>query len=453
MGREQQDLIAQAHRLVDESGSQQVMLALVDLDGVLRGKYLSRDKFLSCLEGGTAICAVVFGWDSRDTLYDNPYTGWFNGFPDDALRIVPETGRLLPFDGTPFFLTEFTGAGAALCPRNLAGRVLARAAAAGYTVRAGFEYELYAFRETDESARAKGYRGLAPLTATTGGYSVLRSAVHAEFLTGMLDLGRALNAPIEGLHPEAGEGALEFALAPADGMEPADRAVVIKTIGKAWAQRQGVMLCYMAKPTMTLPGCGGHLHLSLWDDRGQPVFHDAAAEGGLSQVGRHFVAGQERHMAELLALSAPTVNAMTRLTPGYWAPTAANWGFDNRTASIRVVGNTPKSLRVEYRIPGADANPYLVFAAALASGLAGIAGRLEPAPALRGNAYAAEPPAGQRLPRSLHAAADRLRGSTLARDWFGDRFVEHFALSREVEEDAFRRHVTDWELHRYFEMI
>ena len=440
-------------RVVRESESSHVMVGVTDIDGVIRGKYIDKEKLLSCLAGGTSICRVVFGWDSRDNLYSNDYTGWFNGFPDDGLRVVPETMRTIPFENTPFFLADFTGEGAKLCPRNLASRVIERAAQSGLTVKGGFEYEFYGFKETVESARAKRFRNLVPLTATTGGYSVLRSNVHTEFFHGLLALAEALDTPIEGLHPEAGEGALEYALSPSEGLQCADRAAIFKTFSKAWGQRNNVLLSYMAKPVANLPGCGGHLHLSLWGKGSTPLFYDAGMEGSLSDTGRHFVGGQQRYMAELLAMTTPTVNAFTRLAPGYWAPTAASWGFDNRTCAIRVVGSSPKSTRVEYRVTSADANPYLVLAAALASGLAGIEQKLEPTAPSRGNAYDETAPETLRFPRTLHDAAGRLHGSGMAREWFGDPFVEHFALSREVEEQAFRRHVTDWELERYLEMI
>lgn len=448
-----EESLTRATRAVREASASHALIGVSDIDGVIRGKYLEKDKLLSALSGGAAMCRVVFGWDSRDALYTTPYTGWFNGFPDDGLRIAPESLRILPDGGTPFFLAEFTGAGAKICPRNLAGRMIALAAGMGLKVKGGFEYEFYGFRETVETARAKGFRNLVPLTATTGGYSVLRASVHSDFFLGLLDLSRSLETPIEGLHPEAGEGALEYALSPSEGLECADRATIFKTFSKAWAQRNNILLSYMAKPVANLPGCGGHLHLSLWDDAGRPLFHDPDGEGGLSHIGRSFVAGQQKYMTEVLSMTAPTINAFTRLTPGYWAPTAANWGFDNRTCALRVVGSSPKSIRAEYRVTSADANPYLVLSAALASGLAGIEQQLEPTRPVTGNAYGETVAEDLRLPRTLYDAASRLRASAMARQWFGDDFVEHFALSREAEEHAFRRHVTDWELERYMEMI
>lgn len=429
-----------------------VMLGYVDLDGLLRGKYVARAKFESIRDKGSAFCSVVLGWDARDELYRNDYTGWFSGFPDDAVRVVPGEGRILPGEGCAFHLLEFTGEGREICARNLACRTAEKAADMGFSVKAGFEYELFVFRETPQSAMEKRYRDLVPLTPTTGGYSVLRTAVNREFFEGMMELAQGLGTPLEAIHPEAGEGAMEFAFTPSEAMEAADRAAIFKTFSKAWGQRNGLILCYMAKPVTGLPGCGGHLHLSLWQGS-TAAFHDPSRPELLSGTARHFIGGQQRYMPELLAMYAPTINAFTRLAPGFWAPTGASWGFDNRTCSLRVVGDSEKSLRVECRPPAADANPYLVMAAALASGLAGIRDRIEPEPPTRDNAYDAAFAEHLRFPSSLGEAAARLRASAMAREWFGDRFVDHFATSREAEVAAQRAAVSDWELHRYFEMI
>ena len=168
---------------------------------------------------------------------------------------------------------------------------------------------------------------------------------------------------------------------------------------------------------------------------------------------RHFVGGQQRLMPELLAMIAPTINSYTRLIPGFWAPTDSTWGVENRTCALRVIPGSAKSQRVEYRVAPADANPYVSLAAALASGLWGIENRIEPEPLVEGNAYEKTFPERLALPRSLWDAAQRLKGSAMAREFFGDPFVEHFAATREWEEREYRKHISDWELARYFEII
>jgi glutamine synthetase len=173
----------------------------------------------------------------------------------------------------------------------------------------------------------------------------------------------------------------------------------------------------------------------------------------MSDTMRWFVGGQQALMPELLSMVAPTVNAFTRLIPGFWAPTSASWGIENRTCALRVIPGSAKSQRVEYRIAAADINPYVALAAAIGSGLWGIANRVEPDPPIEGNAYEKSFPASRALPRSLGEAAEKLRASAPARSLFGDAFVDHYAATREWEEREFRRAITDWELARYFEII
>jgi len=188
---------------------------------------------------------------------------------------------------------------------------------------------------------------------------------------------------------------------------------------------------------------------------------DCVGEGGAGNAeplgdrpfGMDFIGGQQQLMPELLAMVAPTVNSYTRLVPGFWAPTDSTVGIENRTCALRVIPGSAKSQRIEYRVAAADANPYIVLAAALASGLWGIEHRIEPQPMIEGNAYDHKFPEHLALPRTLWDAAQRLKQSRMAREYFGDAFVDHFAATREWEEREFRKQVTDWELARYFEII
>lgn len=430
-------------------------LGVTDVDGILRGKYLHRDKLASALEGGLGFCDVVLGWDSADQLYDNvKYTGWHTAYPDAPVRLVPETTRAIPFeDGTLFVLGEFAGDAEAICPRGVLRRVLERARAMGYEVSAAFEYEFFVFDETPESVRAKGYRDLKPFTPGMFGYSVLRSTVHADLYHELLDLCLAMDMPIEGLHTETGPGVLEAALAVDDALRAADKAVLFKTFTKALAQRRGKMATFMAKWSNAYPGQSGHIHVSLRRTDGSSAFHEAGAPFHMSETMQRFVAGQVALLPELLCMLAQTVNAYSRLVPGFWAPTHATWGVENRTTALRVIPGSPKSQRVEFRLGSADANPYIALAAAIASGLHGIEHGLALGPHVEGNAYAIAHDESRRFPRTLHDAGERLLASAPARALFGDAFVEHYAATRQWEDREFQKHVTDWELARYFEII
>ncbi len=447
--------VEEARALVEDHPQDHVRVGVFDIDGILRGKYLHRDKFLAALDHGFGFCDVVLGWDSQDQLYDSArYTGWHTAYPDAPVRILPTSARRLPFEShTPFFLGEFAGAAEAVCPRGLLRRVLQRAEKLGYTARAACEFEYFLFDETPHSVREKHYRDLKTITPGFFGYSTLRSAVHAEYYHELLDTCAQMRMPIEGLHTETGAGVVEAALQVSEALEAADRAALFKTFTKVLAQRRGWMASFMAKWSNDWPGQSGHIHLSLQDMNGQAVFHDPQAEHHMSDVMRWFIGGQQRHMPDLLAMVACTVNSYSRLVPGFWAPTAATWGVDNRTTALRVIPGSAGSQRMEYRVAGADINPYIAMAAALGSGLLGIEQKIEPTPQVIGNAYAQEFPSELQLPGSLSAAAARLRDSAAAHDLFGSEFVDHYVVTREWEEREFRKNVTSWELERYFEII
>ncbi len=445
-----------ARQIVRDRNLTHVKVGVHDVDGILRGKYLHRDKFFSALDGGFGFCDVVLGWDANDQLVDNlSYTGWHTAYPDAAVRIIPESCRELPTEpGGLFFLCEFAAPADTICPRGTLRRVLDRARQHGFEIKAGFEYEFFVFEETPHSIREKGYRDLKPISPGFFGYSVLRNSVFAEWYRDLLAFCEAMDMSIEGLHTETGAGVLEAALRVDDALAATDKAALFKTFVKVLAQRRGWLATFMAKWSKDWPGCGGHIHMSLWDKKkGGSVFFDAKAPHNMSKTMRQFVAGQQALMPEMLAMVAPTVNSYRRLIPGFWAPTQAAWGVENRTTALRVIPGSAKSTRVEYRVAAADANPYLALAAAIGSGLWGIENELDPGDPIKGNAYEIKRPAKLQLPRTLMEAADRLQESKPARALFGDAFVDHYAATRQWEEREFRKQISTWELDRYFEII
>ena len=430
-------------------------VGVFDGDGIFRGKYMAADKLGSALKKGFGFCDVVLGWDSNDQLYDNiSFTGWHTAYPDAEARLLPETLRTLPFEGgMPLILGEFSRRAEAVCPRGILRRVLTRAAARGWKVKAACEFEFFVFEETPESVRDKGYRNLKPITPGNFGYSMLRSGVHSDFYQELWSTCQEMRIELEGLHTETGPGVIEAAIQVDDALEAADKAALFKTILKVLCQKRGWMATFMAKWSRDVPGQSGHLHSSLLDAKtGESVFFDADARHHMSDLMRWYVGGQQALMPDLLAMVAPTVNSYTRLIPGYWAPTSATWGYENRTCALRVIGGSASSQRVEYRIAAADINPYTALAASIGSGLWGIEQKIEPDAPIEGNAYEHES-AERSLPSTLWDAAQRLRGSGAARDLFGSEFVDHHAATREWEEREARKAVTDWQLARYFEII
>ncbi len=447
---------ADARAIVEERGLSHVKVGVFDIDGVLRGKYMSREKLFSSLESGFGFCDVVLGWDSHDQLYDNvAFTGWHTGYPDATVRIVPESCRAIPWeDNMLLFLGEFAPPADAYCPRDVLGRVVERCARLGYSSRVGFEYEFFVFLETPHSIRDKNYRDLKPVAPGNTGYSLLRTGALGDFYSDILDICTAIDIPLEGVHEEMGPGVIEAAITVTDGLAAADRAALFKTIIKILAQRRGLIATFMAKWSSQQAGQSGHIHLSLTRKAdGIAAFHNPNTENSINDTMRYFIGGQQNLMPEMTVLAAPTVNSYSRLVPDQWAPTEASWGMDNRTCALRVISGGPESQRVEYRVPGSDANPYLALAAAIASGLHGIEQEIAPTAPVTGNAYEAEWPTELSLPRSLSDATTAFSQSAIARDWFGDTFVDHFAATRDWEVRSFTKYVTDWELARYFELI
>jgi glutamine synthetase len=441
---------------IRSSNASKVKVAVSDIDGILRGKYLHRDKFFSAADSGFGFCDVVFGWDAHDNCYDNTaVTGWHHGFPDALAHLDLATARHVPWDGgVPFFLGEFVNADGSphpVCPRQALKRVLRRAEKLGVLPMAGVEFEWFNFAETPQSWAAKRGLGPEPITPGMFGYSLLRMGDQRGFFNALMDEMGAFGVPIEGLHTETGPGVYEVAITFSGALEAADRAILFKTGAKEIGKRFGVMPSFMAKWSQQYPGCSGHIHQSLSDGKSN-LFYDARDKRSMSKLFESYLAGQVACLMEFAPMFWPTINSYKRLVDGFWAPVKPSWGLDNRTASFRVIAGNPKSTRLETRCPGADVNPYLAMAAVIAAGLQGVEKglKLTAAPITGTNQGAEHIP---RAPRSLIETTRVFRESRIARDWLGDTFVEHFAATREWEHRQWQDAVTDWELKRYFEII
>ena len=446
---------SQARELIQSLKPSHIKVGIFDIDGILRGKYMSREKFLSALNKGFGFCDVILGWDMRDQLYDNTqYTGWHSGYPDAPVRLLPASCRTMPLENDGlFFLAEFTHDAEKICPRGLLRRVLSRAEAMGIKALAGFEYEFFVFNESSESIREKSYKNLNTMAAAEFGYSIIRNSVHDSTYHNILNLSEKMDFPLEGLHEETGPGVLEAAIAYDDALEAADKASLFKTFTKVAMQKENKVATFMARWNNEQPGQSGHIHLSLRDLAGQTLFYDPDQPHQMSELMQHFVAGQQQLMPELLSMIAPTINSYRRLVPGFWAPTDASVGVDNRTCAIRIIPGDETSQRLEYRIGAADANPYIILAAVIASGLWGIENKTQLRPMVKGNAYQQNFDTDLKLPETLWQSTQRLKKSSMARDYFGDEFVDHFSATREWEVREYRKHISQWELDRYFEII
>lgn len=445
-------------KYVKDHPAGKVKIAFTDIDGVLRGKYISTEKFLSVIDDTSSICDVIFGWDAADIAYDNTsFTGWQTGYPDAPAKLDLATFRKIPWENdVPFFLGDMInkdGSPSYVCPRQLLKKVLNDARQEGYLPFFSQEFEWYNFAETPQSIHDKQFKNLTPLTPGMFGYSILRSTLQNPFFTDLFELLKKFDVPLEGLHTETGPGTFEAAIVYGEMIVAADRAVLFKTAVKEIAYKHGVMATFMAKVNEDLPGCGGHVHQSLWDKEGKNnLFYDEKDQLKMSGVMKNYIAGQLHCLPFILPMFAPTINSYKRLVEGAWAPTTLTWGVDNRTVALRVLSTSSKSCRLETRVPGADVNPYLVMAAALAAGLYGIKNKLElKQPATSGNGY--KDYSNGTLPKTLDEATQMMKRSGLAKEILGDKFVEHFTQTREWEWRQHLKAVTDWEIKRYFEII
>ena len=443
-------------------GAQRVKIAITDIDGVLRGKYISLDKFESVFKSTGSFCDCVFGWDVSDVLYENDvkFTGWHTAYPDALFKFDPSTERWLEEENIPFFLGEFVASDGkslhSICPRSLFQRVLQKANGMGLGFNLAFEYEFFVFDETPHTVREKNYKNLTPLTPGMFGYSVLRNSTYSPLFNEFMDYCNSLNMPIEGLHCETGPGVWEAALLYDDALSAVDKASLFKTFTKVFFQKRELMATFMARWNLELPGQSGHIHLSPYDLKTKKnLFFDGSCENTMSETMKYFMAGMVKYMKPFLSMTTPTINSYTRLVKGFWAPTAATWGIENRTCSLRAITGSEKAQRVEYRVGAADGNPYLSAAAIISAGLLGIEQKLKLSEPVKGNAYEVQDnlPHELQLPTSLKDSVANLKNCNEAYDVFGKEFVEHFVKTREWEVSQYEKAITDWQLERYFEII
>ncbi len=437
-----------------DPGSRFATVAMTDTNGLLRGQMVSVGSLRGIVRAGMGMAPAQLALDPTDVLLNLPGVNDDTGdFHDDPLVPDPASVRRMPWSKPGhdlLVLSNFSGASAELCPRSILSKVLARAAEAGFFPKYGMELEYTLFDETPESARAKGYRNLKPATQHASHDLILYQAVQTEWYEALAAICEPLRVDLAKMHEEIGAGFMEACIAAGGGLEPADQLVILKNFLRALALRQGRTVTFMPRWSETADSQSIHLHTSLMDKAGTPVFWDAAQKNGVSQTFRHFLGGLQAYVGDMTLIFQPTVNSYRRFAPGTFAPPGLTWGYENRTTCFRLVGHDPGSLRVENRLPGADTNPYLTTAATLAAGIAGILGRIEPDPEVIGSGYARTP--DRDFARSMPEAIARLRGSAFARDWLGDRFVDGFTATRESQYDEFRRKVPDVELDRFFDL-
>ncbi|MBK7164914.1 MAG: glutamine synthetase [Candidatus Microthrix sp.] len=444
-----------------------VVVAFTDLSGRLLGKRVTARFFLDHVvdRGGRAgegveACNYLLTTDvEMNVVPGYRYATWEAGFGD--FRATPDlkTLRRIPWlEATALVLCDLSdhdGNTVAVSPRQILKDQLKRAEAAGFSVMMGSELEFFLSPDTYEQVAENGFR--APRTAGWYNldYHILQTSKDEPIIRRIRNEMLGANLPIEFSKGEAAPGQHEINLRYSDALEMADNHVVFKNGVKEIAHLEGQSATFMAKPFADQPGSSCHIHTSLWSLDGQTPLSPGDAGNGMSGEFRSFVAGLVNHLADVTLLGAPNINSYKRYQPESWAPTATVWALDNRTAGLRLVGTGP-GLRIESRIPGADANPYLAFAGVIAAGLAGIEEGLDCGPPYDGNAYAAGAEGDTALthvPWNLPDATEAFRNSEVAQKALGEDVMFHLAHGADEEWRAFHREVSDWEYRRGYERL
>ena len=449
--------IEELSRMVAEDLIDTVQVVFPDLYGRLLGKRLDAEFFLSRAAEGTHACNYLLTVDMEmEPVPGYEFANWEKGYGDFHMQPDLATLRVCDWlDKTALVVCDLLDPQdhrpIAPAPRSILKTMVSAAALQGYEVMAGSELEYFIFRDTYRDACAKNYAGLTPAGWYLEDYHMLQGTREEELNSAVRRHLQRSGIPVESSKGEWGRGQHEINLRFCDALSMADRHAVYKQCLKEVADRLGYSVTFMAKYAADQAGSSSHIHLSLWKN-GQNAFAGEKTFGPLrcSDEFRWFLGGWLAHVPEFMVFYAPTVNSYKRFQAGSWAPTRMAWSCDNRTAGFRVVG-ADQSLRIECRIPGADCNPYLAIAAAIAAGLDGIAGHSEPPPPFEGDIYAAENL--PRVPQSLQTARHHFEQSQFVQSVLGEPVVRHYGRFFEVEQGAFDSAVTDWERNRYFERI
>jgi glutamine synthetase len=439
--------VKELEQAVADGSIDTIVVAFTDMQGRLMGKRLQGSFFLDggITDHGIEGCNYLLALEMEmDPVPGYEMASWEGGYGDFTVRPDMDTLRRIPWlEGTALVLGDVEsadGSPVAPSPRQVLKRQVERAAEAGFTAMFGSELEFFLFKDTYEESRAKHYRELTPSVPYILDYHILASTYDEPLLRLIRNSMEGAGIPVETSKGEAGPGQHEINFRYKDALTMADNHVVYKNGAKEIAHLNGCAITFMAKPYHEWVGSSCHLHSSLWRD-GESAF------AGETDTFKQYLAGQIACLKELAIFVAPTINSYKRYAAASWAPTTLAWGHDNRTCGFRIVGHGP-ALRAETRIPGADVNPYLAFAALIAAGLYGIENELELPPALEGNAYESD---AEQFPHSLREAIAALENGTMARHAFGDDVIDHYLNYARTEQSLFDSVVTCYERERMFE--
>jgi glutamine synthetase len=429
-----------------------VVTAFTDMQGRLFGKRIQVEYFLDEVTGhGVEGCNYLLALDmDMEPLPGYEMANWESGYGDFGIQPDMGTLRRIPWlDRTALVLCDVVnhdGSPVVASPRQVLIAVYERAQEMGFTPYAASELEFYLYKESYAEAWEKGYKDLTPTIPYILDYHILATTMDEVYLGAIRRGMHGAGIPIEFSKGEAWYGQHEVNTRYADIVTSADRHTIYKNGVKEIAFLNEISASFMAKPSEDDIGSSCHIHQSLVGKDGKSAFVDG--DGEETDTFRHFLGGMRNHIRELALFVAPAINSYKRYAAESWAPTSVSWGRDNRTCGFRIVGHG-QSRRIECRIPGADANPYLAFSALLAAGLDGIENETDPGPELKGNAY--EAGEAEAFPSSLREAVDLWEKSDFAKQSFGDSVHKHYLNYGRLEQGLFDKVVTDYERRRMFE--
>lgn len=439
---------------IDERAIDTVLAAQTDMQGRLMGKRFQAEYFLDAAHEETHGCNYLIATDMEMIPVEGyDATSWAKGYGDYVIKPDLSTLRRIPWlEGTALVLCDVLDHHGhdpvPHAPRNVLKRQVARLEAMDLTAMVASELEFFLFKNSFEDADDGDYRTLRTTSSYNEDYHIFQTTKEEDVMRAIRLGLEGADIPVESSKGEADAGQVEINIRFADALTMADRHAILKNGVKEIAWAKGRALTFMAKWSNDHAGSSSHIHQSLRGADGEPLFFDPAAEHGMSDMMRHYLAGLLTYSNEIVYFLAPYINSYKRFQTGTFAPTKAVWSADNRTAGYRICGAGKSSVRVECRIGGADLNPYLAYAALLAAGIAGIDQELELEPAFLGDAYGGK---GREIPKTLRKATRALEGSTMLREALGAEVVDHYARAARWEMEEYDLHVTDWEVRRGFE--
>lgn len=442
-------------QLVDSGEIDTVLTVFPDQQGRLLGKRVVGRYFLETVVHEAHACDYLLATDiEMDTISGYKASSWEKGYGDFVIKPDLSTLRRIPWlEKTALVIgdcLDHHGDDLPHAPRSILKKQVAKAKKMGFVSKMASELEFYIFDDGFGTARAKDYKGLTPPGWYNEDYHIFQTTKEEPLIRAIRNGMEGAGVPVEFSKGECGFGQAEINLRYAEVLEMADRHSIYKNGVKEIAFAQGKSVTFMAKWDFAQPGSSCHIHNSLWDAKtDKAVFFDKSQPQGMSKLFQNYLAGQLSLAREMSLFFAPTINAYKRYQAGSFAPTKAVWSSDNRTAGFRLCGEG-KGLRIECRIPGADANPYLAFAVLLAAGLYGIEQKMKLEPMAEGNIYAQDV---RQVPTTLREAIDALDGSKVLRKLLSDDVVDHYLHTARIEQGEYDKRITDWELRRYFERV